>query len=364
MSKDLARWLMDVGGPTIRYRTATELLGDKESLNVAALARNVLDSPPVKMWLARMPDVTPGAAPPNTLHGSKNTHFENVMAKLAQLGCRAGMAPLDEATAPWHEWLADQVAVLESGREPKAFVGTYCSMAAACLALAGYRSQAVVAMMRRRLGALSTFCRQGRYDIYVDERDYPPMPKVWRGRRPLIDPTLYASGVGYLPTIYDLYLLSALADDHPDENTRDRLGVVARYVLDPEYQRLAPGYGIVWDGRRRYYSAGWDCKLPGYWGYDALGSGESHQLVQRFALMAHLEVAHEHRWFRESCAFLNLHRTEKGTWRFPGSLIRESQSGYWVTGAYMGLEENRRRGIVREIESTFWMLRVEAMLGR
>ncbi len=52
------------------------------------------------------------------------------------------------------------------------------------------------------------------------------------------------------------------------------------------------------------------------------------------------------------------YRTARGTYAFPGRMIRVGASGYWVTGAYMGLGENRRNRLMLEMESTFRMLRI------
>ncbi len=65
--------------------------------------------------------------------------------------------------------------------------------------------------------------------------------------------------------------------------------------------------------------------------------------------------------FDMGLAHFETYRTERGTYLFPRHDLQERTSGYWVTGAYMGLKESRRPKRVLELESTFWMLRVKKL---
>jgi hypothetical protein len=73
--------------------------------------------------------------------------------------------------------------------------------------------------------------------------------------------------------------------------------------------------------------------------------------------------AREHRWFRESLARLEEHRTDRGTWLLPRAWLREKPVAYWVGGGHMGLEENRRTKAAIERESTLRVLRLLARAG-
>jgi hypothetical protein len=61
--------------------------------------------------------------------------------------------------------------------------------------------------------------------------------------------------------------------------------------------------------------------------------------------------------------YLESYCTNNGTYIFPRSHLQERAIGYWVTGAYMGLEENRRKNMAIELESTFWMLKIKKTAG-
>ena len=82
-------------------------------------------------------------------------------------------------------------------------------------------------------------------------------------------------------------------------------------------------------------------------------------LVYRLELMSNVPSARKHPWFQESIERLEQYRTDQDTYIFPRSFLQERPSGYWVTGAYMGLEQNRRKKAALELESTFWMLKIK-----
>ena len=93
----LARWLLVNGGPAIRYRTATELLGPAPGVDPAQLTDALLAGPMTRLWLDRV------GQPEDRLesfHHSRPNAFENAASKLCDLGLRAGMVPLDERMLP------------------------------------------------------------------------------------------------------------------------------------------------------------------------------------------------------------------------------------------------------------------------
>jgi hypothetical protein len=79
--------------------------------------------------------------------------------------------------------------------------------------------------------------------------------------------------------------------------------------------------------------------------------------------MAHFPVAVLSDWFQRSLAHLESFGTEEGTYRFPAGYLRERPNGYWVTGAYTRLEENRRRWISLTLDSTFRMCKIKWLVA-
>lgn len=344
-ARDAAQWLVESAGPAIRYRAASELLGRPTAPD--ELVRSAL----VQRWLSRL--VPPVAR--KTLHGSRADQFENAIGKLMQLGVAAGMPKLDRAVRPHLEWLR---------REPEPGTEWYAhferDLVANGLSAAGYRAHPVVrALVAERLDRVASFCRKQRYDIYVDRSGYRGIPAGFRNR-PLVDPALHANGRLPLPTIWDVVAASDLRTHTTDRELRSKLDAIARYVLTPAYQKLPESYGILRAGPSHYWAIGWDVKLPGHQRPPRSPIEHATWLI-RLELFAPFPSARRSEWFRRALQVLATHRTPGGTYAFPRALLPEKQSGYWVLGAYTGLEENRRTRLALELESTFRILRIRQL---
>ncbi|UCC33794.1 MAG: hypothetical protein JSW53_01975, partial [Candidatus Bathyarchaeota archaeon] len=190
---ELVHWLMESGGPAIRYRTALELGRDVEGYDLDRLSAELLDSKPVKLWLSRC---QPIAVPKHykhayyTIHGSKETFFENVVPKLVQLGLHTRMPVFLEATAPFLQRFKEDVE--RPYEDP--FTIFYLTLLAAFLAMAGYEAEETVrTFLSTRREALYEFTRQRDYDIYVDPGNYPSVPKFYRAN--IVNPKLYQNNV-------------------------------------------------------------------------------------------------------------------------------------------------------------------------
>jgi hypothetical protein len=260
-------------------------------------------------------------------------------------------------TRPIRLWLASQVF------RPTEHVFDVFErvLVASLLAAAGYgNNPAVSEQIQSRLHTVFRFVREGRYDIYDEPSRHKRLPEVWRNR-PVIHPDLYPLGEFALPWIYDIYGFAALLPSLSAEE-RQRVRKVVEYVLDPRYQALSEGYGILASGSRRYHAMGWDVRLPvpgapsttalqiGYW-------------VQRLDLMSQFREAVSHPWFTASMRRVETFATPAGTYIFPKTMLKE-EKGYWITGSHMGLGENRRAKVALEIESTFWVQKIKRRARR
>ena len=102
--------------------------------------------------------------------------------------------------------------------------------------------------------------------------------------------------------------------------------------------------------------------MPGF--TDSLSPERSKALRVWLAdLLMSFRAARRHPWLRESLDHLEGFRTERGTYLFPRSYLQERTQGMWINGHRMGLEENRRRSLALELESTFWMARLRRALS-
>ena len=284
------------------------------------------------------------------------------------------MAPLDEKLLPYRRWLekqaraiskiseADDTAV-ESREDTQTALDRgirwfEAMLVAARLAWLGYPDDAIGVCLTRRLETLYALAETGNHDIYIDQDtfgDYPNNP--FRKRR-FVDPRFN----GTLPSIHDIYALAHYPRTLLDAATQDKINTVITYILHPDYQALEDGYGVMRAGPRRYFSMGWSVHLPGYDGFD-FDDGRAGMFVQRLELMAHFPTAPDHRWFQESLAHLEGFRRDDGTYRFPSRYLKESSGGYWVSGYYMRLEENRRRRESLTLDSTFRMCEIRQLVA-
>ena len=360
MDKSLEEWLLRQGGPVVRWRVATELLECAPEPEMrASLEAALAGHPEVARWLQNL---SPSQGIRfGTLHGSFDTCFENALGKLVTLGLRAGMEPLDTGTKPFRDWLAAQAP----GRAEHVFDVFQQALVASLLAMAGYTDDpAVRAMVSDRLDTTFEFARQHRYDIYDDPARHRSVPAIWLSR-PLIHPDLYPSGRFCLPWIYDLFGFAAVRPEMSPAD-REKAATVVRYVLDPAYQALAEGYGIIASGGRRYHAMGWDARLPepGAPAEPSAPAGSPLQVgywLQRLGLMASFPEARTSQWLVSSMAHVERFTSTHG-YLFPKEMLRE-ETGYWVAGSHMGLGENRRSRSALEIESTFWALRIKKTAG-
>lgn len=342
----LVQWLLEEGGPAIRYRTATELMHTPPS-DVTDLIEDLVTYSMVQTWVDRLKPVTPGSL--TNLHGSHPDAFENVCAKLYELGIRRRMVPAyDAGLAPYRRYAAHGVQGF----------GELSLMAP--LNLAGYGDdEAIQTYFAQRLDGMYALAQSGTYDITIDHDTFGDCPATVR-KRPLINPEFYDQ----LPFIWDIYALAHYPASSAGDETARRIETVIAYILHPDYQALDDGYGYMRAGPRRYFSIGWSVHLPGYDGFDFDGPTAAGTFVQRLELMAHFPIAVRSAWFRHSLDHLENFRTDDGTYRFPAAYLREQSSGYWVTGAYMRLEENRRRRIALTLDSTFRMCKIKRLMER
>jgi hypothetical protein len=326
------------------------------------LRKELCQSEPVKTWLTRfVPFLLL-----NDIHGSKDTTLENILGKLSDLGLRRGIVPFDQLTIPYRNWLHDNVK-----DPPKYIFDVFArTLIAAFLARAGYIDETAVGeVLRDRLKTIYDFVCQGSYDIYVNLDDYPKMPGSFKVR-PLINPNLCLNGNLQLPWIYDIIGLSAFLPDCGTKTDQEQADTIINYILTERYQKLPDGYGIFLAENRRYYAMGWSVHLPGF--VDKLSEDVITDqvplwlmgaFIQRLVMMGQFILTRKHPWFINSLNHLEGFKTELGTYRFPRSYLPEKTSGYWVTGARMGIEKNRKTQLALELESTFWMVKLKGLVS-
>lgn len=186
----------------------------------------------------------------------------------------------------------------------------------------------------------------------TQERLEFPLVQSWLNRLELM--------VNYhLPLIHDLYILAYFPETLLNQETAGTIDDILTYILDPRFRAVPFGYGYAWiKEQHTCYHWGWSPHLPGFHGFETIQKFWTGMLIQRMELLGRFPQARSSSWFQEGLRHLERFRTDQGRLSLPSGYLRELPSGYFVTGAYMGLGENRRRPIGLELESTFRMVKI------
>jgi hypothetical protein len=102
-----------------------------------------------------------------------------------------------------------------------------------------------------------------------------------------------------------------------------------------------------------YHRCGWSPRLPGFHAGRPDRNEEAIFLL-RVELMSRFPRACASPWMARCLAHLDGFRTARGTWKLPAAYLADKPAGYWVLGAYMGLED-QRGPLALEVESTLRM---------
>jgi hypothetical protein len=130
------------------------------------------------------------------------------------------------------------------------------------------------------------------------------------------------------------------------------------FIFDPRYMLHRPAVSI--GGPGRYHAAGYGIFVPDL---SRISTDDMQQmkLVGMLEMLVPFARTHNRELIISCLNHLNSYQTDRDTWAFPKSYLQELSTGNWDYGAFMGLEENRRKEQVYEAESTFRMLRLMNM---
>lgn len=332
------QWLMEKGSPAIRMRTYQELSGESATQE---MVNDLINFPMTQQWLSRLE--TPNSL--ISLHGSKPECFENVCAKLRELGIKVSMVPAwEKQLEPFIEYLLKEQTV--HGLNDFSHLFIYHPLISL-----GFDHPIIIEGAITHINQVAAFCQKMDFNIYIDGNTFGGLPSAYKNRK-LLDPETNHC----LPTIWDIYALAYLPKAYRTPEIQEAEKKIINYILTDDYQSLPEGYGIMYyPPTKSYYAHGWKVYLPGWFPSNFQNAYKEASFIQRVELMACFPQAHSRKWFQNSLHQLESYQTMNGTYRFPSSYLKENNSGYYVTGAYMRLEENRRRKIALELDSTFRM---------
>ncbi|MHA2423757.1 MAG: hypothetical protein ACXAEF_03160 [Candidatus Thorarchaeota archaeon] len=346
-NKDLAWWLVENAGPTIRYRTLREILEVRDLKLISDVLERLFDSTLVQKWLERLVPRMGFHA----FHSSDPYAFENAVGKLVQLGLHAGLQQFDTKTIQFRTWLAESI-VKDESEDVGPWNGFSELLLASFLAYAGYgNTTPVKSITLERLKIASEFAR----DFDPDEIYVKDSKKEW-----LVKPQFYSDIPWGLPLVHDIRGFANSSWILEDKIYRERVENVVSVILTQEYQKLKQGYGYLKHGST-YYSIGWSVHVPNFLSSPA--ENEMSKLLLSLEIMAPFDTARESKWFSSSLKLLEDTQTEEGHYRFPSKWLPEKPSGYWDGGHYMALEDDRRKRASIDYESTFRMLQIRKIAG-
>jgi hypothetical protein len=345
VSSEAIQWLLANSGPAIRFQLVVDMLQEEDVGKVSSVLADLLASPLVTEWMNRL---APGFEM-KQLHSSSPGAFENTMGKLRELGLRAGLQPFDSKTFPFRAWLTDT----EEDETESPFRVFLRTLVASFLSFAGYSDTDPVSnVLKERLEATYSFARKPEFAlVYMGDM----------GDEDLVDSKLYPDQQLVLPWVHDILGFAGSAQILSDPDLRQKAETVISMVLSPEYQELQPDYGLT-KYKDRAYKIGWSVHLPGFLSEPSESS--MPRLLRTLPMMAPFRTVRESKWFRQMMDILETYSTEHGTYRFPMSWLPETREGYWVNGAYMALEEDRKKSTANECESTFRMFRIRHLMEK
>jgi hypothetical protein len=351
--RDLAYWLLDNGGPIIRFRTLVDIFENPDVSTVSRALKEMTKSTEVTKWF----DFVEPSLTFNDVHSGRQNAFENAVAKLVQLGWRAGLQPFDSKTLPFRIWLSENVE-----KEPTAAHEVFKrTVITSVLARAGYQTvEAVQKQVISRLNSIHNFTKSPDFSqIYVNKSEYRGIPKGLASHD-LINPELYPNQRFALPWIHDVYAFSHLNFILENDQYRRQAEAILELVLTPEYQSLPWSYGIA-KYEKRYYVLGWAVHLPGY------SKAPEGRLFAEMLLildaLAPFACIRKSPWFQDSMKYLEEFRTDESIYSFPRTWLPEKKRGYWVGGEYMAFDERKGRSNAIEMESTFRVLSIRKRAG-
>jgi hypothetical protein len=279
-----------------------------------------------------------------------NAAYENAVHRLIDIGIRAGVPEFDKRMDHFRN-------LKKVGYGP--FGDFYRLIIAAGFIRAGYNDPEIVDFLQNQVDYVYKCAMRGEYNIYLPQSEVERLPKALHGKPVIRREFVPLIGDYPLPVIHHIYAFDGMLRSSVDKSTARKIDKIVEYILDPRYQSFSEGYGQFWMAEiKRFYAMGWSVHLPGFLGFDMSGFYRRF-FIQRIELMSRFKAARESAWFKSSVEFLEQFKTDTGTYIFPREYLMECPSGYYVSGAYMGLGENRRSKMALELESTFRMVRLK-----
>lgn len=364
MHNKLEEWLMEHGGPAIQLRLSALQNSSNAKNDTKNIVSALIDIDEVHSVLNQLDGFQTSDRDKKTLehliHYYKDTCIENFFPIILDMGFKTGIPIFDEKMAP----VVDIFKYLFTFANESVHCYNFTLMLHRFFFISGCLFPEVVESIENRLSAIHKVAEENIFDIYQDESKLPKKPQIWSEIGVLKDELnpFKSSAEKPLPTIYDIWALAYYTDTCTDSEKIKKIDDIITYILDPEFQKIREGYGLLWvKARRIYHACGWSPALPLY-GPDGhpirLGP---YRALDYLDFMSRFKIAQKSKWFHDCLNHFEQFKTEKGTYIFPRGyhyLREKCIDKAFLNETNMSLKRNERELLKRELVSTMKMVEI------
>lgn len=362
MYNDLEKWLLAQGGPAIQLRMYAQQTSNNSKNDTDDAVSSLLAIDEVHSILNNLDAFQTPNRDKKTLehliHYYKDTCIENFFPLIMDLGFKAGIPIFEKKMAP----VLDIFKYVYALAYEYDYCYSYSLMLHRFYFISGCLCPEVVKSMENRLNAIHKVTKEKPYDIYQDESKLPKKPQIWADIGVLKDELnpFNTSSEKPLPNIYDIWSLAYYMNICNDPEQIEKINDIIMFILDPKFQKIREGYGLLWvKDRRRYYACGWSPTLPLYEIQDHPTQSCPYPVIDYLDFMSHFKIAHNSKWFRDCLNHFEQFKTERGTYIFPKEYLHKKYIDMaFLNKENMFLKRNERELMKRELVSTMKMVEI------
>lgn len=350
------QWLLDIGGPSIHLllNRIHQVKSDQE------LYSKLLKIEKVKETYDYLDGFNTELRDKKTLehliHYYKPSSVENFFPLLMDYGFSTDYIALDEKMKSFRD-------IFSSLRcDTSLFYYAYSLMVHQHFFKAGLIYKEVINSMIERINKLHYVSTHKIYNIYDESGNLPKIPTAFSDRKAVkkdLNPFDRLAKTP-LPTIYDLHALAHFPLKYKTPIIEKKINDIISYILQPEFQKLPSGYGVIYSySVKRYHACGWSPTLPNYLDYPRPKNFTQHKILPVMEIMSKFKVAHNSTWFTGNLSFLDHYKTKKGTFSFPQEFLRyKYQDQAFLNDSIMTTTRNVRKEVLLEVISTIKMYEI------
>lgn len=365
MDKKIENWLLEQGGPAIQLRMKNLQIGDYSKKEINKIVSELLDIGGVEILFHYMD----GFKTPNRdnktfehlIHYYKDSCIDNFFPLLLDMGFKAGIPIFDEKM----RYVREIFKYLISNE------GNNCYNSSLMLHrfffMAGYAFPEVIKSLENRLDFIHKVAKEKIFDIYQDGSTLPKRPPQWTNIEVVKDELnpFHKSVEKPLPSVYDIWALAYYSNICDDPEKLKKINDIIKYILDPEFQRIREGYGLLWvKDRRIFHSCGWSPTLPLYEIENHPVQTVPFSVISYVDFMSNFKIVHKSKWFKHCLSHFEQYKTKYGTYILPKEYLNNKYlDKKYIDKAFlhktnMTLKRGEREMLKLEIISTMKMFEI------